>query len=885
MSLQIGTRLASYEIIGPLGAGGMGEVYRARDTKLDRDVAIKVLPDLFAADPDRLARFEREAKTLAAVNHPNIAQVHGVIEQPPALVMELVEGEDLAQLLARGPIPLDQALPIARQIAEALEAAHERGIIHRDLKPANVKVRDDGTVKVLDFGLAKAFAGPDAPSGPDVMNSPTLTSPARLRQGFGEAGTQMGMILGTAAYMAPEQAKGKPIDKRADIWAFGVVLFELLTGRRAFDGESITDVLSAVTRDEPRWAELPSSTPASIRRLLQRCLEKDPRRRLRDIGDARLEIADALEKGGTSSEAVDVHGPKRRSRGVLFAAAGLVAAGVLGGWLAASLRRAPATSPSTMSFRQLTELPGPETHPDISPDGRQLIYVSSASGNKEVYLLRVGGDRAINLTAGSQADDDQPAFSPDGESIAFHSSREGGGLFIMGATGESVRRVTAAGYDPAWSPDQRFLAYSTESVDDPYSRSQTAELWTVDVTSGKLTRLLAGDAVQPAWSPGGERIAYWANTTGQRDIWTVAAGGGAPVAVTQDGATDWAPQWSPDGTWLYFSSDRGGSMNLWRVPIDPLTGLTRGDPEAVTRSVRAVGRVRIARDGARLVAMAYERTTELSTYHIGPGDVVRPLATLRPSAHWCNLSPDGSWFACSTVGVQEDIILLRTDGSELRRLTNDMHKDRVPTWSPDGQSLALYSTRSGQWNYWSIRTDGSGLRQLTGLGEDQWVVWSPDGQEMVLCTYQTELWRFPVRQVATRESATRLEPPAAAARFVPLAWSGSGGRIAGVQVDERRRAAAFGVWNMGTGAYRTFDVKPNDRSLIVFRQIGGWFPDSRRFIAGSPEGVVVIDAADGSRRVLLPHETDDWLHLSRDGRTLLVERAVLDSDIWMLEQK
>ncbi|HVH58503.1 MAG TPA: serine/threonine-protein kinase, partial [Vicinamibacterales bacterium] len=246
MSLSSGARIGSYEIVGAIGAGGMGEVYRARDTKLDRDVAIKVLPDLFADDPERLHRFEREAKTLAAFNHPNIAQVHGVLEQPAALVMELVEGEDLASRIARGPIPLDEALPIARQIAEGLEAAHERGIIHRDLKPANIKVRDDGVVKVLDFGLAKAMDA-STPEPARAMNSPTFTS----------AGTQLGVILGTAAYMAPEQAKGKAIDKRADIWAYGCVLYEILTGRPVFRGESSSELLAAVIMSEPELTTLP----------------------------------------------------------------------------------------------------------------------------------------------------------------------------------------------------------------------------------------------------------------------------------------------------------------------------------------------------------------------------------------------------------------------------------------------------------------------------------------------------------------------------------------------------------------------------------------------------------------------------------------------------
>ncbi len=307
MPLTPGTRVGTYEIVAPLGAGGMGEVYRARDSKLKREVAIKVLPADVAGDHERLARFQREAEVLASLNHPNIAHIHGLEEN--ALVMELVEGEDLAQRIARGPIPIDEALPIARQIADALEAAHEAGIIHRDLKPANIKVRADGTVKVLDFGLAKALESADAirQTADGKANSPTITTPAM---------TQAGLILGTAAYMSPEQAKGRPADKRADIWAFGVVLFEMLTGRALFAGESTMDVLGAVLRQPTDLTALPGTTPATVRRLLRRCLERDPRQRLHDIADARIEIDDRDQPArGGGVGAADALEPWPRHRG------------------------------------------------------------------------------------------------------------------------------------------------------------------------------------------------------------------------------------------------------------------------------------------------------------------------------------------------------------------------------------------------------------------------------------------------------------------------------------------------------------------------------------------------------------------------------------------
>ena len=305
MSLSAGTRLGSYEILSALGAGGMGEVYRARDSRLDRDVAIKILPKAFTADAQRVARFQREAKILASLNHPHIAAIYGLeeAEDAKALVMELVDGEDLAQRLARGALTLDQALPIAKQIAEALEAAHEQGIIHRDLKPGNIRLRTDGTVKVLDFGLAKVLEPPSTP-GSAMAASPTITT-----LGF----TRTGVILGTAPYMSPEQARGSAVDKRTDIWAFGCVLYEMLTGRRAFAGATLTDTLSAIVERDPDWRALPDATPASVRRLLQRCLAKDPKRRLHDAADVRIEIDDALTVP-VATAGLDTAASQRRAR-------------------------------------------------------------------------------------------------------------------------------------------------------------------------------------------------------------------------------------------------------------------------------------------------------------------------------------------------------------------------------------------------------------------------------------------------------------------------------------------------------------------------------------------------------------------------------------------
>jgi serine/threonine protein kinase len=393
MPLQTGTTVGVYEVTGHLGTGGMGEVYRARDTTLDWDVALKVLPDAFTDDPDRLARFEREAKVLASLNHPNIGGIHGLEDSHStssgqagrALVLELVDGPTLADRIAQGPIPLDEALSIATQIAEALEAAHDQGVIHRDLKPANVKVKTDGTVKVLDFGLAKAFQ-PDA-SDPSVSMSPTMSLTV--------AATQMGMIVGTAAYMAPEQAAGKAVDKRCDIWAFGVVLHEMLTGQRLFSGEDVSHTLAYVLTREIDWGSLAGDTPDTLRRLLRRCLERDPRKRMRDIGEARIALneAKAEEEPHGSSEPpqtdhVAAPEPRLWMRPVVIAA---VLAALVAGAVASRLFWTPAL-PSPESKRFTVTLPDSDTLPQaagellaLSPDGRTLVYRGMHEGVLQLF--------------------------------------------------------------------------------------------------------------------------------------------------------------------------------------------------------------------------------------------------------------------------------------------------------------------------------------------------------------------------------------------------------------------------------------------------------------------------------------------------------------------
>ena len=426
MPAPVGTRLAHYEILSVIGAGGMGEVYKARDPRLDRDVALKILPEQFANDSDRLARFKRESKTLAALNHPNIAQIHGVEESGSsrALVMEFVGGEDLSARIARGPIATNDAIPIAKQIADALEAAHERGIVHRDLKPANIRVTADGTVKVLDFGLAKA-ADPAGGLAADAMSSPTFTSPD----------TQLGVVLGTAAYMAPEQATGKAVDKRADIWAFGVILREMLTGRKLFAGDTVSETLAAVIKDDPRLDLLPSGTPPALRQLLARCLERDPKLRLRDIGEARVLLGQRLDPPPAS----DLTRPSRRTW--LFAAAAMVLAALAGAaWY---FKPAP---PIPLRRFDLPPAIAASRSFALSPDGSRIAYIADT----HLYVRALDALDAKDLGP-LHVTSDQLFWSPDGRRIGFTSQgtietvpAEGGPFFVVCRIPASARSMGAA---------------------------------------------------------------------------------------------------------------------------------------------------------------------------------------------------------------------------------------------------------------------------------------------------------------------------------------------------------------------------------------------------------------------------------------------------------
>ena len=668
MPLSVGTRLGPYEILSALGAGGMGEVYRARDTKLDRAVAIKILPEAFAADTERIARFQREAKTLASLNHLNIAHIHGLEESSGvrALVMELVEGEDLAERIARGAIPVAEALPIAKQMADALEAAHEQGIIHRDLKPANIKVRPDGTVKVLDFGLAKAME-PTGVASPSVSQSPTITTPAM---------TQAGMVLGTAAYMSPEQARGKAVDRRTDIWAFGAVLFEMLTGQRAFQGDSVADTLAAIVHGDPRLDRLPSSTPWHVRATIDRCLQKDARDRARDMADVRMAL-DGVFSGPVPAAAT-------RSR---VSARWLVAAALAGALLAGA---------SVWFFKA----PPPESAPTMR------FRVSAPEG------FRLG----------------RFALSPDGRNIAFTATSGGGlfGLWVHSLESDQSRHLERAGQIAAsvfWSPDSKFIGFVARSAIHRIA---------IDGTPPQLVTPV-DDYSGARWAPDGT-ILYGRARGG---LMKVPATGGAPVAVTEldagrDETGHTAPVMLPDGhRFLYFRGSRNPERNgvfvgsLDAAPAEQSTKpvLPIRTPPLLSRSPDGAVHLLFVRDGT---LMAQELDTSSMTLS-GSASTIAERVALATGFPQVSVAGDTLAFREPDTPAGGVPTWFARDGRRAGPVfTTPMPPVMFPQISPDGTRLAAI-VGNGLWVY---PLDGRPPVRLTS-GNILSPRWGPDGQSIV----------------------------------------------------------------------------------------------------------------------------------------------------------
>jgi Tol biopolymer transport system component len=828
MTLRSGSRIGPYEIVSVLGAGGMGEVYRARDTKLNRDVAIKVLPDAFARDPERLARFTREAQTLASLNHPHIAQIYGIVDEPAGshIVMELVEGEDLAQRLARGPLPVDEALPLARQMAEALEAAHERGVVHRDLKPANVKIAADGVLKVLDFGLAKAAGyGPDAApaaAAADVANSPTFTSPAM---------TQMGVILGTAAYMSPEQARGKAVDKRADIWAFGVVLYEMLTGRRLFEGDGPSEMIAAVLRQDIDLAPLPAATPSRVRRLLARCLERDPKLRLRDIGEARIELAtlDRVEPGPAT--------PRRDLARMLWPGiAALMTIVALGSvaWFGRAAR-----GPVPVTRLSVLPPPGATLYPDsasvaISPDGRMVAFVVGKPVDPETQLwvrsLDSSTARRIDGADGAIL----PFWSPDSTRLGFFTRTKMASVPAAGGRIDVICDVSA-GRGAVWTPSDMIL----------FARDVGGPLYTIPAAGGTAAAVTTLDASRkesshrfPTLLPDGDHFLYAALPARDGKFEIYAASLSAP-GRTLIGSFDSAVSYADPGWLLYL---RNGV--LVAHPFDTATRTLAGSPVPLDDEPGHILDPQTAYTAARPTVPAANGSL---AYYAAPSK--------NAVAQWYDIN--------GKAGAMIDLPAGHFDGVKI---------------SPDGRHAVLVrSASAAESALWLADLTNGGASPLAALpGRNDSPVWSPDGADVAFTANGSGVSDVFVKHVGDSSPPRALYHSDVLFKN-PSAWSPDGRWIAMAQIDP---GTAQNIWLLpASGGSLTpyfssprrdiaMQVSPDNRWLAYISDETGRFQLYVQSFPVPGQLVQVSSASIGAYAAWWSHDGMQLLFLGADRATL-----------------
>ena len=844
MAFTTGDRLGPYEILAVLGEGGMGRVYRARDSKLQRHVAIKVLPDSVVGDTHRVARFEREARTLAALNHPHIAQIYGTEQsgETHALVMEFVDGEDLSARIARGAMPWPEAAPIARQIAEALEAAHEQGIVHRDLKPANIKLTADGVVKVLDFGLAKALDSATASRElGDLENSPTITSPAAI--------TQSNVILGTAVYMSPEQARGRPADKRSDVWAFGCVLYEMLTGKRAFPGDEVMDTLAAVVRAEPDLTALPDEVPREIRTLVERCLVKDRRARVSDIAVARY----ALEPPHTPATAA----PDPPARNLWPWVAAALAGGIAVAAVAIPRFASPVAEPAPV-IRSTIVTPGASITGfatiAISPQGTHIAYPAGGQGR---ILLRRLSETETRPLPGTEAGAN-PFFSSDGEWLGFFA---GGKLKKVSVAGGATQVLADApsGRGGTWGKDGTIV----------FAPAPEAGLSKVSADGGAITVLTTPGPNErshrwPHLLPDGRTVLFTIQPVGKlyddAVIAAVPLGGGAPRAIVEGGTS---PQYVESGHLIY-----GKTGALLAAPFDPIAARATGAAVAVvsnalTNSLNGALPVGVSASGLLVYLPGTSTGANMSLIAAarnGPGQVLLDRRSLNYSI---SLSPDGARLALGSADGQVDIWILELESRGLRRVTTAAGYEDFPVWSPDGMRLYYSSNTGGVTRTVTKAVDGSDTETPITPNAFFPRSISPDGKLLVGRTITSSSYDVGVVDVATRQVGVVVGSPANEHEpsFSP------DGRLVAYQSDESGIGEVFvqefpfgSKWQVTTGGGSQPRWSSGGREIVYLRSstIYATPITLRPFSSGTPQqlfsapNLVGFDISrDGKRIVAL----------------------------------
>ena len=880
-AMLLDREIGTYKIERLLGSGGMADVYLAHDRKLDRNVALKILQPELMRNPDRVRRFEREARAISTLNHPNIVTIFDVGETDGChyIATELVDGKTLRELI--GSLSLEDILSIVAQVAEALEAAHRNRIIHRDIKPENVMVRSDGYVKVLDFGLVK------------------LTEPGKGQE-LDFANTDAGMLLGTLAYMSPEQVNGETVDHRTDLWSLGVVLYEMLAGKNPFKSEKRHTTLKKILEHEPASiSEIDPSLPEELDDIVRKALAKDSNLNYQNAADLGADVKRCLRNvaSGDVSLSGDHGAAKERSSrqrwlipatGLLLAAVGAGAAYFTGSAVPPNIVPPPQWSNAVAS--RLTDFPGEENFPTLSPDAKVVVYVREVDGNTDIYWQRIGGGIPRNITIDSPAVDTQPTFSPDGDRIAFRSDRDGGGIFLMGAAGESVTRLTDFGFNPGWSPSGDEIAFTTIGIRNPGSRGPSrSDLWIASVRDGNSRRLETNiDAMGPAFSPSGVRIAVWSmDEKFRRDIWTVDRHTGAAVRATDDAAVDWNPVWSPDGKFLYFSSNRNGGHGVWRVPIDERTGVASGEPEAALSPLTDSWMFTLSKDGQSLAYISRQRIENLRSIAFDPSKsetTEEPFVVTDGSRiiRSPNVSPDGgSLVYYQNNDGHQDIAISSTDGSGERFLTNDPARDRIPRFSPDGKKVLYYSDAGGS-NYeiWSVNIDGSDRKMLITDPDHAlcYPQWSPDGQRIAYSFIGGPTFVIDANVPALGQVPFELPPlDAQGQQYIGWSWSPDGLRMAG------KARGTFGdkgiyIYSFESNGYEKI-VEKGDEPF--------WLADNKRLMFLDDGKLFIIDLTDHVvKEVFAPKPLDvSSAAISPDNKTIYYTLLSIESDIQLLSLK
>jgi Tol biopolymer transport system component len=861
MPLVPGTRLGAYEIVDLAGTGGMGEVYRARDIRLNRTVALKLLPT--GADASFRARFEREARAVSAIDHPNICSLYDIGSDGDVayMVMPFIEGETLAERLRRGALPTDEALAIGRQIAAALEAAHGRGFVHRDLKPANVIVTASRIAKVLDFGIAKPIAAEELASGTTSITS-----------------SSTGVMVGTLPYMSPEQVRGAAVDTRTDIWGFGCLLFEMLSGRRAFHAATAPDLVAAILSAEPDWTALPARIPLSIVRLVRRCLRKDPTARLRDIGDARIELDEALS-GSDRSESAVAPIPRRWPQAVVPWTIAAVATAVA---LFALFPRQ--RNPEQMRFSAVTNFPGVEGAPTLAPDGRSVAFVSNRDGQWDIYVGLIGGGSFVRVT-NDTAMEQGPRWSPDGSRLLFARLNDGGGtdLWTVPALGGVERRLVPDAGDPAWAPDGRAIAYTSRGA-----------IWIADADGANRRVVSHADPPltcrQPAFARGGGMIAFVRRRGGPYgSLAIVDLADGHVRDVVDDKFLALSPVWSRDDRYIYFSSSRGGTVNLWKAPV------SGGSLEQITAGVGEDTDLDLTADGSSLVYATYRINVDLAVRTLdGGGEATQWVTTDSVRSELApRYSPDGTkiaFFASRAGSENEGIWIMNADGSNPTALLADGRRNVFPRWTPDGAAIVYASAPNMAGADSELRQaslNAAGVQTLPGRPwVSPWGDISRDGR-LLIPTSPTGGRIIDPRSNATIEIKELRADPSAGAP----SWSPDGTRFAFAVKPDPDRPADDGIW-VGTPA--------GDRRHLFSGWVSwfAWASDDQLLVlegTSSLEGHMWRVTIDGQRTLAFDHvplrvpyalsnTPTTRFDVSRDGRHVVIEALrVFESDLTLIQ--